>query len=95
MYVLSLAYICDVMKLNGLFVGNIGNEKLPNIVIISKYDCFQQSLAGYVESACGLVEQCRTPEHLTVSLSPAGANVFLSLGKILSLNCFVTLSVIR
>ena len=52
-------------------------------------------LSDYLESACGLVEQCRTPGRYTVSSSPASDSVFVSLGKILSLNCFVDLSVIR
>ena len=42
------------------------------------------------ECVCGLAEQCRTLD--TVSSSPSSANVFVSLDKILSLNCFVDLS---
>ena len=41
---------------------------------------------------CGLVEQCRTPDHWSVSSSLACANMFVSLGEILSLNCFLDLS---
>ena len=50
---------------------------------------------GTFNALCGLVEQCRTPVRQTVSSSLASANVFVSLGKILSLDCFVDLSVIR
>ena len=39
--------------------------------------------------------QCRTQDHKAVSSSPASANVFVSLFKILSLNCFVDLSASR
>ena len=33
-------------------------------------------------SVCGLVEQCRTVDHQTVSSSPTSTNVSVSLGKI-------------
>ena len=39
-----------------------------------------------MRNACGLVEQCRTHDHQTVSSSPSSANVLVSMGKILSLN---------
>ena len=46
-------------------------------------------------SVCGLVEWWRTQTHQTVSSSPASANTFVFLGKILSLNWFVDLSTSR
>ena len=42
----------------------------------------------------GLPEKYRTADHQTVSASPASANMFVSLGNILSLICFVDLSVL-
>ena len=45
---------------------------------------------GYVpplnERACGPVEQGRTADYYTVSLSPAGTYMFVSLGNILTRN---------
>ena len=46
-------------------------------------------------SVCGPVEQCMAPDHYTPSSDPALADIFVSLGKILSLNCLVDLSDIR
>ena len=49
---------------------------------------------GIVPSACGVVEKRRTADHQTMSSSTASANVFVSLGKILSFNRFVDLSIL-
>ena len=43
---------------------------------------------------CGLGEQYRTADHQTRVQGPASANVFVSLGKIFRLNCFIDVSVL-
>ena len=55
------------------------------------------SYVEYLVNMCGLVEKCRTHNHKTISVvssSPATAGVFVSLGKMLRLNCSVDLSVL-
>ena len=46
----------------------------------------------FTYDACAPVKQCRSLDHYTASSSPAVANVFVSLGKILSLNGLVDLN---
>ena len=104
----NAASLSSIATSNGVFISRFGADLPPlsPFTVYDGYlDVHNTEIDLYVvyiliydvevcnnESACGLVKQCRTQDHQPVSSIPASANVFVSLGKILSLNCFVDLS---
>ena len=81
-----------------------GDPKCPSLVSLFFYDymeLLQEKVSKKYWNWTFIVwiwhEKCpwRTSDHKTTSLSPAISNVFVTLGKILSLNCIGDLSVTR
>ena len=70
-----------------LFINKTGKKKKPYETMLNSnaLSFCQQNR----KSACGLAEQRRTHKQKVVSSSPVSANMFVSLSKILNLDCLV------
>ena len=63
------------------------------VLIFLQSVCLEEFQLIVLVGAFDPAELYETPNHQTVSSNPAVANLFLSLGKIVSVNCFADLSV--